>query len=66
MSIKCGLCCLQDMKKAKTVKKPENEDLPFSFSEKDVADEKIKAHWERVRKKIEQASPLSPKKRSND
>ena len=65
MSIKCGLCCLQDMKKAKTVKKPENEDLPFSFLEKDVADEKIKAHWERVRKKIEQASS-SPKKRSND
>jgi len=64
MSIKCGLCCLQDMKKAKNVKKSENEDLPFSFSEKDVADEKIKAHWERVKKKIEQTPSSWPKQKN--
>ncbi|HEY8781592.1 MAG TPA: hypothetical protein VIM16_08270 [Mucilaginibacter sp.] len=47
------------MNKAKPEKEVIPDSLPFSFLKKDVDDEKIKAHWQKIKEKIEQQSPRS-------
>jgi hypothetical protein len=40
------------MKRVKPVNEHEEIDLPFSFLKKDVNAEKVKQHWERIKKEI--------------
>jgi len=67
VSIKVGYCCLLSMKKAKAIKKHEEEGLPFSFLKKDVDAGKIKAHWQKIKNRIEQdvTDPANKKKDNN-
>jgi len=41
------------MNRAKPIKEQEEENLPFSFSKKDVDAEKIKEHWQKIKNRIE-------------
>ena len=45
------------MKKAKPEKEVIPDSLPFSFLKKDVDDGKIKAHWQKIKEKIQEQSP---------
>ena len=45
------------MKKAKHNKEMPPESLPFSFLKKDIDEKTIKAHWEKIKEKIEQELP---------
>lgn len=54
------------MKKAKPPKAPLDKDLPFSFSRKDVDDEKINAHWDKIKGRIEQALPVKTDKETRN
>ena len=47
------------MKKAKPKNEREEENLPFSFLKKDIDNEKIKAHWQRIKEKIKTETPQS-------
>ena len=47
------------MKKVKPKNEHEEENLPFSFLKKDIDNEKIKAHWQRIKEKIKLGMPLS-------
>ena len=66
MSIKHRFCCLSNMKKAKPPKAPLDKDLPFSFSRKDVDDEKINAHWEKIKGRIARALPVKTDKETRN
>jgi hypothetical protein len=45
------------MKKAKPEKEVIPDSLPFSFLKKDVDDEKIKVHWQKIKEKIQEQTP---------
>jgi hypothetical protein len=54
--MKVGWRCLLCMKKAKSGKDAIPDNLSFSFLERDIDNGKVKAHWQKVKEKIEQQS----------
>lgn len=45
------------MKESKPIKEIAPEDLPFSFVQHNISEEKIKAHWKRIEEQIKNQLP---------